>query len=161
MGLFQRILNLAPAPGAALVLDNRQLKYWLTWEQDEARVLLLLSRREKLVGKVELWWDPPDLQLCDINILKPEHRNRGLGTFLLHEAISFARQIGAESIFGPVSKRDLEATPNLLRWYRHNGFQVALKEDNVWAADIYLDKSQCSEERNSMTPEIPLLGETD
>lgn len=50
-------------------------------------------------------------------IIKPEHRGRGAGSFLVRHAIDFLHGRGVETI-------GLYAYPNLIRFYRNLGFKV-------------------------------------
>lgn len=54
-----------------------------------------------------------------------EHKNyreRGLGTALLEEVITFGRQTGLKRIYGSAMKKDIIRTPHLLEWYGRHGF---------------------------------------
>jgi hypothetical protein len=52
------------------------------------------------------------------------YRGRGLGSVLLRQLISYARERTFQSIQGQVFQADIENTPYLLRWYRQHGFEI-------------------------------------
>jgi len=53
-----------------------------------------------------------------------DFQGRGLGTRLLEMAIDFGRARGLRYVTGFVVRRDLEANPDLLNWYKRRGFDV-------------------------------------
>ncbi len=54
--------------------------------------------------------------------VRPKYRHQGLGTAMLAEIERQARLFGAERISGKVTDTDVRETPNLLGFYRGNGF---------------------------------------
>jgi tetratricopeptide (TPR) repeat protein len=52
------------------------------------------------------------------------YRKLGLGTATLKFLIKYVKEKGIKKIHGSITQDDLDANPNLVKWYRDNGFTV-------------------------------------
>lgn len=142
MSLIQRLFNTSPVPDARFITDKRGRRYWIVWDDDEETPRLYIWHYGRVIGQVKLLWNHRELHLADINIFKPGHRRRGIGSAVLQEVIGYAARQGAQIISGWIADHDAQANPNLLEWYRQYGFQVTLERDGVSVARLHLDLSR-------------------
>lgn len=116
--------NTAPCPDWEFITDKYGQKYWFRW-RDDSIPILMLWHRGKPIGNVNLLWEPPNCELADIVITKPEFRGRGLGFALMREIIARARAKGMQAIVGTIIPGDGGESLEYLRdWYQRQGFRV-------------------------------------
>lgn len=138
MRIFSRILNLPPASDAEGIHDKTGKKYWLKFDSQEKCSRIDVWYRAEIIGRVDLDWRENRVVLADIIIHEIKFRQHGLGTIVLQRAISLAKRQGASEILGFVAKNDVAENPKLLDWYRQNGFDITLVEDDHWVAQIQM-----------------------
>ena len=132
-----------PEDLAALVeLDRRcfgrrawSAKGWWEVVLDPVFVTVVLSQGNALLAAMVLLGWPPEASLASIAVA-PGHRNRGLGTRLLHEAIARARRNGARFLTLEVDLANRDAR----RLYRREGFALVrrFREDGRQRVEMAL-----------------------
>jgi GNAT superfamily N-acetyltransferase len=133
--LLHKWFNTSPSPNAPFITDKKGEKFWIYWDSINR---MHVSYRGRPVGRVNLKFESNgEVTLADIIIFQNKHnlRNRGLGKAMLQEAIRYAREHQAKSIWGWIQDEDEEHITEeyLTEWYRRQGFKV---EDN---GSIYFD----------------------
>jgi ribosomal-protein-alanine N-acetyltransferase len=85
-----------------------------------------------IAASVLLLW-PPGAHLASIGV-HPDHRNRGLGTLLLRDAMARGRKCGARRLMLEVDLVNLAAR----RLYQREGFGLArrFREDGRWRVEL-------------------------
>lgn len=132
-----------PGDLAALVeLDRRcfgrrawSARAWWEVVLDPVFAVFVLARGDALVGAAVLLGWPPEASLASIAIA-PGHRDQGLGTRMLHEAIARARRGGARFLSLEVDLANRDAR----RLYRREGFGVVrrFREDRRQRVEMAL-----------------------
>lgn len=131
--------NPPPSSDAKQVLDTRGNLFWLKQGESTEIIVLRLSHKSHEAGHVKLVpMSAETMKLCDL-FLKMPFRNRGLGSALLKEAITLARQYRMSSLYGDIVQQDVDATPYLLDWYRGKGFTVHAPDDGKSIAKIVFE----------------------
>ena len=115
--------------------DRQGRAYSIYWYADEWEAVLLYRGRG--VGRLELVWRPPCLELADLTIA-PRHRDRGLGSAVLEAVIALARQREIREITGSILRKDLARLPHLPAWYARHGFRLMPVSSGARAYDLSL-----------------------
>ena len=115
--------------------DRQGRAYSIYWDADEWEAVLLYRGRG--VGRLELVWRPPCLELADLTIA-PRHRDRGLGSAVLEAVIALARQREIREITGSILRKDLARLPHLPAWYARHGFRLMPVSSGARAYDLSL-----------------------
>lgn len=63
-------------------------------------------------------------------------RGQGLGSLLLDRLLQEADKAGIHTIWGSVTRDDIQRTPGLLDWYRRRGFIVENPDDECIGAAV-------------------------
>jgi GNAT superfamily N-acetyltransferase len=124
------------------VADKDGRPYELTVETTGDMLFLRLRHQGEQVGYANCVRDGDSLCLCDLIIEEPikagllgslqrkltgqpsNYRGRGLGTILLQQVLSTAKETGVKEIHGSIVQDDVDTTPHLLDWYKRYGFRV-------------------------------------
>lgn len=108
---------------------------WREVVLDPAFAVIVLARGDALLAAAVLLGWPPQASLASIAVA-PGHRNRGLGTRMLHEAIARARRAGAHFLSLEVDLLNRDAR----RLYRREGFGVVrrFREDGRQRVEMAL-----------------------
>jgi GNAT superfamily N-acetyltransferase len=129
-------------PVTHTVADKDGRPYELTIETIGHMLFLRLRHQGEQVGHAQCVRDGDSLCLGDLMINKPtqagllgslerklkgqlsDYRGRGLGTILLQQVLSTAKETGVKEIHGSIVQDDIDTTPHLLDWYKRYGFRV-------------------------------------
>ncbi len=127
-------IRAAIAADLAAILDIEFQSFSNPWQPDTFRSLLKQERAEVLVaedpgvgvvGYTVLWWVLDRAELANLAVRK-DHQERGIGSFLLDQAISHAEAQGVESLFLEVRMSNEPAN----RLYSNLGFsQISVRKD--------------------------------
>jgi hypothetical protein len=129
------------------IYDKQGRNYQIEVNENESLLLLevycSLHGLRDMVGHIKCVFDSPnEMILGDIHFKDKIDRNRlkriyaffhqepksyrklGLGTTTLKFLIKYVKEKGIKKIHGSITQDDLDANPNLIKWYRDNGFTV-------------------------------------
>jgi GNAT superfamily N-acetyltransferase len=121
--------------GLPFFTDRQGRAYAIYWYAGQWEAVLLYGG--KGVGRLELVWKPPCLELADLTIA-PRYRGRGLGSAVLEAVIALARQREIREITGSIVRKDLARLPHLPDWYARHGFRVTPVSSGARAFDLSL-----------------------
>ena len=82
---------------------------------------------------------------CEITVLESLHARRGIGSALINEVISIAKELACQRVWLITTNDNIHA----IRFYQRRGFELAA---------VYID---VMEEARRLKPQIPLTGNED
>lgn len=130
---------------------REEITYKVSLPEEDCSMLFVraYSSRCGEIAKLQAVWysEHKKLHIGDFVVI-PRYRNRGIGSYVLDEAIGVAKKIGANEVTGNISS--IDDAERLCEFYRHRGFVVRECEpqgDNTVAtimmdldAKIYMDE---------------------
>ena len=137
MNLFRKIesaRNKPPYPGAPFIEDRYGAKYWIQWNSID---ILHISSRKDYVGKLALHFrDDGSVVIADLIIYpsfsgNTKRRHQGIGKAMLQEGIRYAKERGAQYIWGWTSPDEYTTHEYLADWFGRQGFEVT-EEDGAY-----------------------------
>ncbi len=129
------------------IYDKERRDYQIEVNEYESLLLLEVYRSlhglRDMVGHIKCNFESPnEILLADIhfedNIARPplghiyaffhqkpkSYRKLGLGNATLKFLIKYIKEKGIKKLHGSITQDDLNANPNLIKWYQDNGFIV-------------------------------------
>jgi hypothetical protein len=129
------------------IYDKQGRNYQIEVNENESLLLLKVYRSlhglRDMVGHINCIFESPnEMLLADIHFEDKIDRNRlkriyaffhqepksyqrlGLGTATLNFLIKYVKEKGIKKLHGSIAQDDLNANPNLIKWYQNNGFTV-------------------------------------
>lgn len=139
-------MNMTPK-SIVTIYDKQGRDYQIEVNEYESILSLKVYRSldglRDMVGHIDCVFESPnEMLLADIHFEDNIVRNRlkriyaffhkepkyyrrlGLGTATLEFLIKYVKEKGIKKIHGSITQRDLDANPNLIKWYQDNGFIV-------------------------------------